>query len=273
MIHRITRAWRRIAADVSPRSHFDAYRTFLEEAIDRGYQIVSLDTWISLLREGRCPERFVALRHDVDIDDVDGNTAFFEIERELGARSTFFFRLSTMHPHRQLIDALLNESFDVGYHYEELSTHAKQHGWSGRDLDKVLPEVRSTFRANCERFRSEANPELTAVAAHGDWMNRRLGIANTALIDRSLLDECGLRFEAYDPELTEAADLYLTDTRQPPQSWTNENEWVATLGSSDHIYALAHDRIWSGNVPPKIAATLHRVGDVMRYQIRHGRRS
>ena len=44
---------------------------------------------------------------------------FFNIEKEICPKATYYFRLSTLEKHVPLIENLKISDFKIGYHYEE----------------------------------------------------------------------------------------------------------------------------------------------------------
>src|SRR5437868_1878230 len=62
------------------------YRGMLEAAVSRGYKLSSFARYDS------AASKTVILRHDADYT-LDGLLRFAEIERELGATATYFFRV------------------------------------------------------------------------------------------------------------------------------------------------------------------------------------
>ena len=135
-------------------------------------------------------------------------------------------------------------------------------------LKERWEQVQSEFRKNCRWFRRHNNPELKTVASHGDWMNRRLKIVNHELIDKTLLQECNLELEAYDPEFRRRFDFYLTDTSLPPRHWKQPNEWRAALAGRSLIYVLAHEHQWHGNPWANLRQIARRVIETAYYNLK-----
>ncbi len=243
------------------------YRALLDRARDAAYEMMSLSEFESRASRGEMPGRWLMLRHDVDIRDVAGNERFFAAERAVGARSTFYFRLWTAPAHRTLIGRLIDAGFEVGYHFEEAATIAKRHRLRSRGA--VLArrdEINELFRRNCADFRSRWNPDLTSVASHGDWINRRLRIANHELLSPGLMRDCGLRFEAYGPEVKSRADVYVSDVATPPARWSEGYGLEdAVRDTRSPIYLLTHERRWHTARAAVAAADFERIVDGLRY--------
>jgi hypothetical protein len=266
----------RIRLDYGLRDRRAEYVELLHAALEAGYELISLAEFHARVPAGgnsagvNSNRRLLVLRHDVDIRDVTGNEAFFAVERAVGARSTFYFRRSTAGVHARMIPLLLDEGFEVGYHFEEAAALAKRDGLRSRtDVLRRRQEIEESFRRNCSAFRHRWNPHLESVAAHGDWINRRLAFTNHEFVSRALLAECGLRFEAYGDDIMGGADVYLSDVARSPL------RWAAGYGLADAlrdargpIYLLTHERRWHNAGTVKLAADFDRLADEFRYRLR-----
>ena len=260
----------RARARYGGRDRMAEYAALLTAARDEGYEIVPLRELHERLQAGTLTDRRVlALRHDVDISDVAGNEGFWSIERSLGVRSTFYFRLSTVEAHRRLIPALLGAGFEVGYHFEEGAAIAKRLGLAHRSMIlERRDEVEGLFERNCRTFRDRWSRDLASVASHGDWVNRRLGFANHELVSAALLASCGIRFEAYDHVLMNASDVYVSDVARPPERWANGYGLADAVGEGrSPIYLLAHERNWHVARRANAIADASRIADGLRYRI------
>ena len=216
------------------------------------------------------PGRRLALRHDVDIRDLAGNEAFYAAELAVGARSTFYFRLSTVQAHEALIGRLLADGFEVGYHFEEAAALARHEGLGSRDaVEKRRDQIQNLFRRNCDLFRRRWNPALASVASHGDWINRRLGFANHEFLTPELLTSCGLAFEAYSPDILGHVDVYISDVAWAPGTWSRDYGLADALRDGrDPICMLTHERRWHVNRRASASADMSRAIEGLRYRWR-----
>src|SRR5438105_4034276 len=108
-------------------SRIPEYRALLSEANAKGYESVTISS-LAACASGRAvlPRLALVLRNDVD-SDVSTARAMFQVERALGIRATYYFRLSTLDA--QLMRELQDYGNEVGYHYEEVATAAKRYGY------------------------------------------------------------------------------------------------------------------------------------------------
>ncbi|NBV82808.1 hypothetical protein EBR57_01600 [bacterium] len=230
----------RLKADLVPRNHSRTYKAALINASANGYSLVpSIDAYsMSDLN------RVIALRHDVDLNDIKSNTSFFEIEREIGARATYYFRLNTVRSHLPLIKKLIDHGFEVGYHFEEAADFGKSRNIkSTKILTTYRAEIQNRFKANLKWFESITNVKVASVCSHGDWYNRRLGFTNHVYIDEPLLSELGIQFEAYQDKFFNRFDTYVSDTGGANSIWKNDVSLDAAIDlGKNSIYMLTHER-------------------------------
>jgi len=242
--------WRRVRADFLMRPRLGEYRRLLESALEASYRVVGIEQFWR--REpgqpgspgpgGQPVGRLLVLRHDVDTDPVTAGE-MWRIERELGAAGSYFFRLSTID--WGLMSAIAAGGGEVGYHYEELATVAKRRRPRGRTAALgLLPEAREEFRGNLERLRSRSGLPLRVAASHGDFVNRRLGVANWAILaDRAFRTAVGVDLEAYDDDLLARMPLRSADT-SPPRCWIPIDPAPALARGEPVVYILVHPRHW-----------------------------
>ena len=84
--------------------------------------------------------------------------------------------------------------------------------------------------------------KLETLAAHGDFVNRKLKINNNLLLnDQNLRKDIKLLIEAYDEELISNIDIYLTDINASPELI------IDAINKFKIIYLCIHPRHWYAN--------------------------
>jgi hypothetical protein len=96
---------------------------------ESGYQVITISDYISL---PKLPDKFIILRHDVDIDS-DYQVKFAELEHNLGLRTSYYFRYVKNVYREEAIDKVFKLAHEVGYHYE-VFTKAKGNEDVARNL-------------------------------------------------------------------------------------------------------------------------------------------
>jgi hypothetical protein len=250
----------RLYADFVMPSRLSVYRSLVETALAGGYEILSIEAlWQRVRGDGLDPaRRYLALRHDVDTD-AGTAAAMWRIDRELGVRSSYYFRLSTIAP--ALMHDVGSAGGEASYHYEELATIAKRRGiGSAAELEAHLPEARAEFASNLEALRSRTGLPMRVVSAHGDFVNRRLGVANWALLaDPGFRSEVDIDAEAYDPEVIGSFTSQFTDVPHP-RYWSPADPLERIRDRDRAVFVLVHPRHWQvdrlGNLRDDIGRAL-----------------
>jgi hypothetical protein len=234
----------RLYSDFLMGSRLDEYRLLLESALEAGYRILSVaDAWQMMRDEGSNPERrILVLRLDVDTDPKSAG-AMWTVANGLGIRGSYFFRLSTCDP--AVMSAMSAAGSEVSYHYEELATVAKRrHLRSASEALAALPEARDLFSANLVRLRERTGLPMRIVAAHGDFVNLRLGVSNSRILDDpTLRHELGIDLETYDEEFLRHVTSPHTDV-PPPLFWDPMDPQAAMRAGEPLLSVLVHPRHW-----------------------------
>jgi hypothetical protein len=234
----------RLYSDYAMPSRLGVYEDFVRSAKRAGYTQTSVRQFFHALRERPGRDTVVIHRHDIDTD-LRTARKMFDIEKKHNIRSSFYFRTSTLDfPFMREIEDYGSEA---SYHYEELSTFAKQHKIRSRaDMHAHLPEIRAQFVSNVARIEQGLGRKISTVASHGDFANRRLGMPNTVILDDpQLRQRCGITCETYDSALLDAVDIYIAD-RPHPQYYHPGSPFDA-LDRHRRIYLLTHPRQWETN--------------------------
>ncbi len=230
----------RLYCDYLMPSQLAAYEKVVHQAQDAGYRQISVRGYFDLVRDGSCaPGKVLVHRHDIDTD-LRTTRKLFEIEQKHGIISSFYFRLSTLD--FGLMREIENYGSEASYHYEELAAYAKKH----RIKDPVIlrqrmPEIRSNFRANFSRIEHGLGKKMRTVASHGDFVNRRLKLTNTEILDDpQLRQECGIACETYDRALLDHIDLYISD--RPAPQYYHPTSPCDAIRSQRRICLVTHPR-------------------------------
>jgi hypothetical protein len=232
----------RLYGDYVQSSRLREYALLLELALAGGYEPLTL---LDFARRSELPDRVLLLRHDVDTD-VPTAVRMWEVERRLGIKSTYFFRLQTWF--EDLVGEVGDSGCLVGYHYEELSTLMKRRGVVTKEgALQLVPEGRDLLRVNLLDTRRRSGLPLDVLASHGDFTNRRTGVANWELLkDDALRAELGVELEAYDSIITSRVDARSID-RVYPETWRPADPAEALLDGKPVVEILVHPRPWGGS--------------------------
>lgn len=268
---RASTVWHRIYADFLMPARLDEYRRMLESFVRAGYAVISVETFWDLITTGRLNDmrRFVVLRHDIDTDPGTGRR-MWEIERDLGVEGSYFFRLSTVDV--PLMQEIAAAGSSASYHYEDLATIAKHRRLRTRsEVDAHIAEAQESFRRNLDSLRAITGSPMRVVAAHGDFVNRRLGIPNWVILtDENFRRETGVDLETYDESVMTHVSSRHADSPYP-RYWSPENPLAAVARHEPVVYLLVHPRHWRVARAVNARDDFIRLGEGVRYALPRGR--
>ena len=95
------------------------YSELLNRLIDGHYCFVTFENYCFHKAEMES-ERFVILRHDVDLK-AENSLAVAKIEQILGVQASYYFRVVEQSNKPEIIKAIAGMGHEIGYHYEDMS--------------------------------------------------------------------------------------------------------------------------------------------------------
>lgn len=242
----IRTVWKRLYRDYVMADRTADYGRLLGLARAMGYRGTTIGAFHKALKagtgDGADLRRLLVLRHDID-SSPELCRAFAAAEERAGMRGTYFFRLSTVDV--GIMRELAEAGHEVGYHYEELATLAKERGANRTDrVDGLIPAARERFAANLAALRERTGLPLRVAASHGDFANRVLDVTNVVILrDPGFRAAQGITVEAYDAELMRPIALRVADTYHPA-FWKPEDPQRALRAGVGPGYILTHPRQW-----------------------------
>ena len=247
----------RIYNDYLMGSKIDLYKKVLLHLISQGSEF---DLIKNFNLNQKNPKIF--LRHDID-SDLDIAYAMSLIEAELGIKSTYYFRISTMK--EQIIKEIADNGNEIGYHYEEIASFAKNHKLKNkRMIMEKMTEIRELFCKNFLEIEKKLNLKIETISSHGDFINRYLGITNKELINKDILNKLGILFEAYDIE--KFMDFRYAD-RMYPVCWYPSDLSAANLNGYQKGLVLVHPRQWGSNPKERFKLDYIRLKEEIKWRI------
>jgi len=169
----------------------DTYKNLLEAAIKAGYKLTSYEDFIV---NGENYSKVFILRHDVD-DLPQNSLATAILEKELGAKGSYYFRIVKQSLHPDVIKKIAEAGHEIGYHYEDVAL-------TNGNMDKAF----ENFKKHLELIKTYY--PVKTICMHGSplskWDNRLLWKNNN-------YKELGIIGEPYfDIDFNKV--LYITDT-------------------------------------------------------------
>lgn len=261
----IKRILDRIYADFFMPSRIEEYKNMLQMALSYNYEHLTLLEQMECITKNNLPPKIFVHRHDIDTD-LRTTKKIFKVEQELGVKTSYYFRLSTIDiPLMQKINASGSE---VGYHYEEIAQYCKDHNihdWE--EVKQHMPEIRQIFRTNFLTLQKRLGFKIRTIASHGDFVNRKLQHQNYELLTDELRNELGIEVEGYDKLLVDSYQLTQSDKPYPKfyrESMTPEQ---AISEGISVIYLLTHPRHWCSNIWVNLKDNLIRLKEGIKYKL------
>ena len=127
----------------------EKYRQLLTQLKDSGYKFITFAEYC----ETTLPERFVILRHDVDLKPQN-SLAVANDEQQSGARASYYFRAVPESWDDAIIRQIQQMGHEVGYHYESLTT-----------CDGDVQKAYDDFKQNLQRLRQLV--PVSTICMHG----------------------------------------------------------------------------------------------------------
>jgi len=247
-------------------SRLEEYENLIREILNLGYEIHSVSSFWQILEAGGgypCSSaKYLILRHDIDTDPATAE-AQWQIEKNLDVQASYYFRLSTLD--FSLMQEIAQAGSEVSYHYEEIATVAKEKCLRSRSqVQREMPYIRQRFKENLSSLRRRTGLPMRIVAAHGDFVNRRLKTLNQEILDRALRQEVGIELEAYDKVFNRHVTSHHSDLAYP-QFWRPNSPLEASHRGEQVIYILIHPRHWRVNRRENLIDNMKRLWEHLRY--------
>ena len=114
----VKKLWYRFYSDFLMPSRLHEYALLIEKSIDSGYEVHSVESfWDEIKKNFAKTQKYLILRHDIDTDIKTAN-AIFNIEKSLGVKGSYYFRLNTLDI--ELMQRINEYGSEASYHYELL---------------------------------------------------------------------------------------------------------------------------------------------------------
>jgi hypothetical protein len=211
-------------------------------ALDHGYTVVSLETWLGDPTLHSRPDMLI-VRHDVDQYPTSA-LRMAAIEAELGIHSTWYFRWRTART--DVIAAIREAGHEVGLHYETLSRELLRRGLTAGDAPALIAEARLLLRQELAEFAKLHGPARSA-CPHGD--TRIAGVHNGVLLRGEKLSDYGIEWESNAAMGRSPLDVWLTDRSSAEGSWKDAIDPLDLLiDRRSPILAVVHPNNWVSGV-------------------------
>jgi hypothetical protein len=213
------------------------YKQLLSELQKAAYEFITFEEY----SEGKRPDRFVILRHDVDLR-AGNSVATAKIENSLNVRASYYFRVVPQSNQPNKIKEIVALNHEIGYHYEDMSLFGGDHVKSIKHFEEQLKHFRQFY-------------PVRTICMHGSPTSK---YDNRDLWKNNNYRDFGIIGEPYfDIDFNQV--FYLTDTGR---CWDGDKYSVRDKVASNfqQCYHSTQDIInaaKTGSLPPQIMITTH----------------
>ena len=226
------------------------YRELLCALRQRGYQFLTFEQYCQLKgvgQAGSLPEKFIILRHDVDLKA--GNSLLTaQVEYELGVKASYYFRVVPQSNQPEVIRAIAELGHEIGYHYEDMAMAHGNTEEAFEHFQKQLSYFRQFYpvRTICMHGAPTSKWDGRDLWKHYDY--RDLGIIGEPYFDVDFsqvfyLTDTGRCWDGYKVSVRDKIPMY-------QDQWT-ERGWV--FHQTQDIICAAEQ----SSLPPRIMITTH----------------
>lgn len=173
----------RLYNDFFRPSKEDEYEKILKCACDNEcefHTVLSFEEVVACgVEKGR---KYLILRRDIDTADSKILRKMLALEKEYGARATYYFRWNTIDV--KLMKEIAEADGEASYHFEEMATYCYKHRIRTKEeMLKHIEEIRNLFICQYAKFKEKTGQPCLTIASHGDYVNSKFKIQNKELID------------------------------------------------------------------------------------------
>ncbi len=231
----------------------DIYRTLLETLQAKGYEFISYAEYQKSKIKNQ-KSKFVILRHDVDAKP-ENSLKTAQIEKSLGARATYYFRVGKESNNPEVIRAIVALGHEIGYHYEDMSL-------CGGDIDKAYDH----FTTWLDYFRQYYAVET--ICMHGAptskwdgkdlWKQydyKTLGITGEPYLDTDFSDvfyltDTGRCWDGYKVSVRDKIPGHQDEWTKAGLTWHTTPQLIAAIEQGrlpEHVMMTTHPQRWTNN--------------------------
>lgn len=225
----------------------DRYSELLSTLSGAGYQMIAFEDYLTMKTDSRLPERFVILRHDIDLR-APLALPVAQAEKAIDARASYYFRCVLESNQPEVIKRIVELGMEVGYHYEDMTI-------ADGDTEKALEHFKHWLnyfkqfypvRTICMHGAPKSKFDSKALWEYADYHD--FGIIGEPYFDTDFADvvyltDTGRRWDGYKVSVRDKIP-------QHQERWTAAG-WV--YHSTKDIIKAAQDCV----LPPHLMLTTH----------------
>ena len=248
---------RRLYNDFFRPSKEGEYEQILKAARDNGYEFHTVLSFEDVVgRKGRFSDKkYLILRRDIDTADSKILRKMLDLEKKNGARATYYFRWNTIDV--KLMHEIAEAGGEASYHYEEIATYCYKHHIKTKDvMMQHIEDIRDLFISQYNKFKEKTGQPCLTIASHGEFVNTKLQVQNTTIIDDRVRKATGIVRAAYDKSHMDLLTCRIAD--QVEMEKFTEKAIAAIERGEPVLELLTHPRQWNSPVWVNLKEELNR---------------
>lgn len=236
----------RLYNDFFRPSKVGEYERILKAARDNGYEVHTMLSFEDVIKNDlEKGKKYLILRRDIDTADFKILRKMLALEKEYGARATYYFRWNTISV--KLMKEIAEAGGEASYHFEEIATYCYRHRIRSRQkMLEHIEEIKDLFIDQLKEFRQKTDQPCLTIASHGDYVNSKFKFQNKELIDERVRKTCGIKREAYDEVHMDILTCRIAD--QSEMENFTEKAIAAIERGEPVLELLTHPRQWNSPV-------------------------
>lgn len=235
----------------------DEYEKILKAARDNGYEFHTVLSFEDIILGGSIGgKKYLILRRDIDTADSKILRKMLALEKKYGARATYYFRWNTIDV--KLMHEIAEAGGEASYHYEEIATYCYKHKIKSRDvMMQHIEDIRDLFIEQYAKFKEKTGQPCLTIVSHGEFVNTRLKVRNTIIIDDRVRKVCDIKREAYDKPHMDVLTFRLADQVEM-DNFTNKA--ISAIERGEPVLELlTHPRQWNSPIWVNLKEEINRV--------------
>ena len=248
---------RRLYNDFLRPSKEDEYERILRTAKEARYEFHTVLSFEDVVGGGKIEgKKCLILRRDIDTADFKILRKMLALEKEYGARATYYFRWNTINV--RLMQEIAEAGGEASYHFEEIATYCYKHRIRSKEVMlHHIEDIKDLFIEQFAKFKKDTGQPCLTIASHGDYVNTKFQYQNKELIDDKVRKTCGILREAYDKLHMNALTCRIAD--QTEMERFTDKAIAAIERGEPVLELLTHPRQWNSPIWVNLKEEIGRV--------------
>ena len=222
------------------------YKELLQGLMDGGYHFLTFEKYCSY-KDALGNERFVVLRHDVDLK-AENSLATSKLEHSLGIAASYYFRVVKQSNNPEIIKAIAEMGHEIGYHYEDMTICEGDATKAIGHFEKQLAYFRQYYPVKTICMHGAPRSKYDGRVLWKQFDYHGYGIVGEPYFDADFskvfyLTDTGRRWDGFNVSVRDKVPIYQDE-------WTRQG-WV--YHRTDDIL----DAIVKGEFPQQLMMTTH----------------